>query len=825
MNKRLLSILIFCCCSMVRAQSPQPVATQSIVAETAPAVTTAVETDAEVRAKKMQPVSVTRFDKPPVIDGKLDEEAWGTAAVLQDFYQTQPGDNIAPSQLTKVLLGYDKEFFYIGFQAFDESGKVRATIAKRDSVLEDDNIRIYLDTFNDQRRAYVFIFNPLGVQQDGILTEGGTENYSVDVLMESKGLLVKDGYNVEVAIPFKSLRYLAGKEKLWGVHVLRSVKHRNDEQNSWQPIIRERSGFLTQQGHLTGLDELSGARTLEFIPSLTLSQTGKRITALPPGAASFDPSLTDPGRFVNKPLSFDPGLTAKLGITPTITLDLTLNPDFAQVEADQTVITANQRFPIFFEEKRPFFLEGIDIFRTPLNAVNTRAIIDPRVAVKLTGKLGRNTFGFIAAEDIAPGSFSEEEQADPAIRNRFGDLFGKKAYIGVVRLQRDISKEDSLGLIATTYNFKGRHNHLGGFDGRFRLNPTTTLQFQALGTTTRGTFRDADLGRNIYRTGNGFAYSLRLDSNGRNWKYAFSGSGRTSDYRSDVGFARRVNTNNELLRIQYISDPKPKAKLITWSVINITQANFDWLGRSQLLNTNTQVNFTFPKQGYLGLGFQKGYERVFEEEFGPKRTATRSGTFLGDDAERSAYRQVYFGFVGMTFSKAFSFDSEVVYTQGAFDFDFGSLPRYPRVSPAALLDPDARLDPGPGSELTIFSALTYKPTDAARLTLNYTKDRLVRYDTKRVAFDDNIVELRGTYQFNRFMFARARIDYDTLAANIRGQFLLGWTPNPGTAFYAGYNDDLNYNGYSPFTDQFEPGFRRNGRTFFFKVAYLFRFAR
>lgn len=823
MNKFLLAGLTFFCCSIVCAQPATPITTQ-VGVKPASSDIPAVKTVAVVLAEKKQAVAVPRFDKPPVIDGNLEEEVWSKAAVLQDFYQTQPGDNIAPSQLTKVLLGYDKEYFYIGFYAYDEPGKVRATIAKRDGVLEDDNVRIYLDTFNDQRKAYVFIFNPLGVQQDGILTEGGIENYSVDVVMESKGLVVKDGYTVEVAIPFKSLRYLAGKEQLWAVHVLRSVKHLNDEQNSWQPIGREKSGFLTQAGHITGLEEVSGARTLEFIPSLTLSQSGKRISALAPGALALDPSLADPGRFINKSLSFDLGLTAKLGITPTVTLDLALNPDFAQVEADQTVITANQRFPIFFEEKRPFFLEGIDIFRTPLNAVNTRAIVDPSMAVKLTGKRGRNTFGLLLAADTAPGNFSEEERADPAIRNRFGDLFDKSAYIGVMRLQRDISTEGSLGLIATSYNFKGRHNHLGGFDGRFRLDPATTLQFQVLGTTTRGTFRDADLGRNIYRTGNGFGYFLRADSNGRNWKYSFSGSGRTRDYRSDVGFTRRNNTNNESLRIQYFSDPKPKSRLISWSIINITQANFDWQGRSQLNNTNTQVNFTFPRQGYLGLGFQEGYERLFEEEFGPKRTATRPGTFLGD-SERSAGRQIYYGFAGMTVNKSYAFDAEVVYTKGAFDFDFGSLPRYPRVSPAALLDPDAPLDPGPGDELSIISTFIYKPTEAVRLSLNYTKDRLVRHDTRRVAFDDNIFELRGTYQFSRFMFARARIDYDTLAANIRGQFLLGWTPSPGTSFYAGYNDDINYNGYSPFTDRFESGARRNRRTFFIKVSYLFRYTR
>ncbi|HEX8853015.1 MAG TPA: hypothetical protein VF754_05985, partial [Pyrinomonadaceae bacterium] len=471
------------------------------------------------------------------------------------------------------------------------------------------------------------------------------------------------------------------------------------------------------------------------------------------------------------------------------------------------------------------FLEGIDIFNTPLQAVDTRAIIDPSVAVKLTGKQGRNTFGLLAASDVAPGNFSEEERADPDIISRQGDLFGKSAYIGILRLKRDVGKENSLGLTGTTYNFKGRHNHLGGFDGRFRLSPSKTFQFQTLGTTTRGTFFDADLGRNLYRTGNGFGYSFRLDSNSRNWKNTFSGSGRTRDYRADVGFTRRTDTNTESWKIQYVSDPKPKAGLVSWSVLNFTQANFDWQGRSQFLNTNSQVSFNFARQAYLGLGYQKGYERLFEEEFGPKRTATRAGTFLGEDPERSASRQIFYGYGGMTPSKAFSFDVEMIYTQGAFDFDFGAGPRYPRVSPAALTDPDAPLDPGPGNEFTLLSTVTYKPTDTLRLSFNYTKDRLVRNDTRRVAYDDDIFELRGTYQFTRFLFARARVDYDTLAANARGQFLLGWTPNPGTAFYVGYNDDVNYNGFNPFTGQYESGFRRNNRSFFIKMSYLFRYTR
>jgi len=157
------------------------------------------------------------------------------------------------------------------------------------------------------------------------------------------------------------------------------------------------------------------------------------------------------------------------------------------------------------------------------------------------------------------------------------------------------------------------------------------------------------------------------------------------------------------------------------------------------------------------------------------------------------------------------------------DYDFGGGDKFPRVSPAALqFGQGAPLDPGPGSAIDLNGFFTYNPTSALSLRLNYNKSRLRRDDTHLVAFDDDIYSLRGTYQFTRFIFARARVDYDSLASNIRGQFLFGWTPNPGTAFYAGYNDDLNRNGFNPFTGQLEPGFRRNGRTFFIKFSYLIR---
>ncbi|MCI0387436.1 MAG: DUF5916 domain-containing protein [Acidobacteria bacterium] len=770
-------------------------------------------------------VRITRFATPPTIDGRLDDAAWQQAATLKNFYQIQPGDNIAPSKPVEVLLGYDAKHLYIAFRASDESGKVRATVAKRDQIWEDDYVGMYLDTFNDRRRGYALFFNPLGVQGDGIMTETNGEDYSIDIVMESKGVVTEDGYTVEIAIPFKSLRYEVGKEKLWGAHFFRRIKRFNNELDSWMPFSRDKSGILNQAGQLTGIEEISTERTLELIPSLTISETGKRVRALPPAAAfieSGDVSRLDPGRIVNQPVRFDPGVTIKFSLTPTTTLDAAINPDFAQIEADQTVVTANQRFPIFFEEKRPFFFEGIDLFQTPLQAVHTRTIVDPDYALKLTGRRGRNSIGIMLASDNAPGNYTEDERNDPTQIQSIGKFLDKNAYIGILRLKRDIGKENNLGLIATSYNFIERHNQLGGFDGRFRLNPKTTFSFQVLGTTTRSLFFDPDAGKDIYRTGNGLGYSWNLDMSGRHFGYFIGGTGRTRDYRADVGFTRRTNTNDINFFSRYSSEPKPKATLISWRLSQFSNANYDFQGRLQNWITEPLLRFEFKRQTFFGIGFTARYERLFEEEFGAKRTETRTGAFFGPDPERSTYRKEIFGFGGMTPSKKYSFFLFGVYRWGEFDYDFGAGSRFPRVSPAALADPDAPLDPGPGTSLNMEGNFNYQPTDALRLSLSYIKSRLERYDTGRVAFDDNIYALRGTYQFTRFIFARARVDYTTLSSNVRGQFLFGWTPNPGTSFYLGYNDDLTRNGYSPFTGQLEPGFRRNGRTFFIKMSYLIR---
>lgn len=804
------------------APAASPDATASTASPSKAVPVSAANGTVVVPAEKSKPIILPRFDKPPTIDGKLDEDVWQKAVVLKDFYQIQPGDNTAPSRPTEVLLGFDPKFLYIAFKATDEPDKVRSTVAKRDNIFQDDYVGFMLDTFNDKRKAFEVFFNPLGIQGDGVITEGRGEDFSVDLLMESKGLVHETGFNVEIAIPFKSLRFEAGKGKLWGAHFFRRIKRFENELDSWMPMSRSIDSNLSQAGHLTGLEGISVERAIELIPSLTLSESGKFVHSFGAFADAFDP-----GRIVNEPVKLDLGLTAKFIPSSAVTVDLAINPDFAQVEADQLVVTANQRFPIFFAEKRPFFLEGIDIFQTLITAVHTRAIVDPDVAVKTTGKLGRNTFGLMVASDNGPGTFVGDERLRP---NNFRFL-DKNAYIGVLRLKRDVGKENSIGMLATSYNFIEKHNQLLAIDGRFRLDKQTTTSFQVLGTTSRNFFFDPHDGLTRYRTGNGLGYSVDYNVSGRNWGWELYAEGFTKDYRADVGFVQRTNSNFNYGFLRYNSDPNPKKKIISYHVHNVTHIDYDWQGRMYMWESENLAELSLPRNSRVGAWYEPGYERLFDHEFGPTREVKPCNpyavedkcTFYGERNERSSNKQHLSFYGGSDFSKKIQFNAQFTQRWGHLDLDFGNGSKYPRVSSAALLlGQSAPLDPGRGKLLQVSAGITYQPTNALRTSLSLNKQRLRRYDTGLVAFDVNILTARGTYQFTKATFARVILDYNTLNSRLRSQALFGWTPSPGTAFYAGYNDDLNYESQHPFTGQIVPGFRRNSRTFFIKMSYLIR---
>ncbi len=805
--------------------------------------------------EKLVPIKIPKTETPPTIDGKPDEDSWKNAAVFKDFYQTYPGDNTAASKPTEAYVMYDEKNLYIAFKCWDDKDKIRATIAKRDEVFGEDNVRMWLDTYNDQRRAYVIGFNPLGIQQDGIFTEGQGADFSVDIVMESKGVIEDWGWSVEVKIPFKSLRYAAGKGKMWGFNVARNIDRLNDEFDQWLPDDRNVSGFLIKHGKITGLDDVKFERTLEIVPSVTISETGSRKTTIPNAGFNnpigrYDPifnpnGIQDPGKFVNDPIKKDIGVNLKYTITPNVTLDAAVNPDYAEIEADAPVVLANQRFPIFFREKRPFFLEGKEIFESPLQPFYSRTIIDPDFAAKLTGKINKTSFGFLAASDNAPGNYSEDERTNLSIcqqqrltypnqRCSIEEFVDKNAFFSVLRVKRDFGKNNNIGFFGTARIFPKNRNFVGGFDGTFKLDKSTVMTFQILGTHSRKNFYSPNLDKVAYKPGNGIGYYWSLDYTKEKFGYFIEASGRSSNYRADSGFTRRTNSNTVFGATRFSTKSNPKAKIIQLNSNQFARYTYDWKGRFQ--NGFAGVNLNAQLQGNTFLYFETGImrENLYESEFGADRRGSNStGAFFGAPIRKAT--QPYFSFnINKNFNKRFTAYGFVGSIINAFDFDFGGGGKFDRVSPAYLAwlarfrqnpntagDPPG-LDPGSGYQFDANVGFEYKPIDPLRFSLDYTKSRLKRNDNGEVAFDTNIFSMRSTYQFSRFVYTRLRVDYDTLQRNVSGQFLFGWNPNPGTAFYVGYNDNFNYNGFSPITGQLEPRFERNSRTFFIRASYLFR---
>jgi len=362
--------------------------------------TTDPPTTYDGRAGKLA-VRVPRLEAEAVLDGTLDEPVWGEAARLTGFSQFSPADGVPAADSTEVLVWYSPTAILFGIRAFEAHGAVHATLADRDRIASDDHVQILLSTFDDGRQASVFAVNPFGVQSDGALVETGSTSgngfnnnvvrrekpdLSPDFVFESKGRVTEYGYEVEVRIPFKSLRFQPKPEQSWGINIVRQVQHSGHE-DSWAPAKRASASFLAQSGRLVGLKDLRRGVVLDVTPSLTSRSTGTR------GISGWDYAGGGP----------ELGGTVRWGITNNLTLNGTANPDFSQVESDAQQFAFDPRQEIFFSEKRPFFLDGIEQFTTPNQLIYTRRIIQPVAAAKLTGKAFGTDMALLTAVDDRAG--------------------------------------------------------------------------------------------------------------------------------------------------------------------------------------------------------------------------------------------------------------------------------------------------------------------------------------------------------------------------------------------------------------------------------------
>jgi hypothetical protein len=728
------------------------------------------------------PLRIPRLQQPPTLadftDMQLGGEFEGQMMRVTEFTQQRPRDGQPASQRTEAYIGYDDKNLYIGFICFDdEPNKVRARMERRENAFDDDFVEVTLDTYHDRRRGYMFWSNPLGIQAEGIWTEEqGGPDWSFDTIWQTRGQRTKQGYVVLMEIPFKSLRFKTLDEQLWSITLLRVIPRKN-EWSYWPHISARKEGRLSQAHDLAGLNHIAPGRSIQLIPYGSF----RRYRALD--------QTSEPNRphFINDS-QLDGGLDAKFVLKDNFVLDVTVNPDFSQVESDQPQITANQRFEVFFPERRPFFLENSDFFSTPLNLVFTRRIADPQFGARLSGKAGPYAIGMLVMDDQSPGR--QVAANDP---NQ-----DKRALFTVARVRRDILKQSNIGVIYTGREFQDSYNRVGGIDGRLKLSQNWVAGYQAVASKTRGLD-----GSEI----SGPAYTAYIYRSGRQFEYRGSYEDISPNFRTQTGFVRRTDVRTIDQTVAYTFRPEGKF-LISWGPSLFTNQLWDHSG--------------LRLDGTLGL-------RLRAELTGQ----TFVGVFSGTNRER--LRPQDFGV--LTESRDFGSNFKGFFVQSGYFKKFTINGEYSRWA-GINFAPPAGQEPHLGNRSTAELGITVRPANRLRVDNTYLMSRLLNRYNGDAIFNNHIVRSKWSWQFDPKLSLRLILQYNTLLTNqkytaletqknFNADVLLTYQLNPLTALYVGYNSNLQNQNVIPTATgadllRFPNRFVNDGKQLFVKFSYLFR---
>ncbi len=700
-------------------------------------------------------VKVQLFPSSPRIDGRLDEPFWQQAAVLESFTQYEPQEGGEPSEKTVAYLGYDSQNLYIGVKCYDSDPKaVRACLTKRDEVMGDDGITVFLDTFNDKKRAFAFQVNPCGVQVDGIYTEnrrrgrggGGPGGFfdfdrNWDTYLITDAERNEEGYTIEMAIPFKSLRFPSRNPQTWGLQIKREIR-RKSEEIYWAPRSLNVNGFLVQAGTMEIDGAIEQGKNIEILPVVTgLQQKGQK----------FDPQA---------------GLNLKYGITSDLTADVTVNPDFSQIEADMPQNDVNQRYALYYPEKRPFFLEGKDFFDTPFELVYTRTIVNPLWGTKFTGKFGKTTIGFLSTYDETPPEidFYGVEDTD----GEGEELPETRALVNVLRIRRDIFAESYIGFIVTdkemgdNWNSLTRnHNRVAGLDGHFKFSNLYRMSFQFIGSQSQVEGQKTDIVP---------AISFNFSRQARHLQFSVDYNSLPPDFEASAGYFRRKDIKSISSRISYAFLPQNDL------IISI-RPSFEYRRIYDFSNTLTDEQFNFSgfisgwKNSLLWMTFSSELER-----------------YDGIDFKQNSFR------INLS-------SDPLAWLNGNISLSFGDGIYYDE-------------NPYLGYKTSYGFRLTLKPLTNLRLFYDYSNNKFFHERNGERIYSINIISQHISFQISRTLSLRLITDYNDYYKKIYNSLLLSWELRPGTVFYLGFDDNQ---------EQDESGiYRDQGRYIFVKFSYWWR---
>jgi len=710
---------------------------------------------------------------------------------VSGFIAREPADGAPPSQDTDAYLGYDAHNLYAVFVCWDkEPDKIRARMTRREDIFSDDSAEIMIDTFNDARRGYAFAANPLGIQWDALWTEGSIGNglpldysgfdQSFDTVWNSAGRLTGQGYILLMTIPFKSLRFPNTDPQQWRIILNRSIP-RTNENLFWPRITNRIQGRFNQAASATGL-RMSRVRNIQLTPYGLLR-----------GFRDIDQRDPSNPFFASRTLEPQGGLDAKFILHDSFVLDATVNPDFSQIESDQPQITVNQRFEVFFPEKRPFFLENSNYFTSPIDLVFTRRIAHPEFGLRLTGKTGPWAVGVLATDDRAPGE----------VLPLTNPHSGERATFTIARVSRDILDQSTIGVTYTGREFGGGYNRVAGIDTNLKLDQNWRLQAQAVTSST------VDVVTGTHSAGPG--YKVDLERSGRNFNLQSLYSDYSPGFVTETGFVNRVDVRAQTVKASYYFRPEGKF-LISYGP-TLQQFNI-WDHRGTALDYFFFPGFRFDMARSTYINFHPfGYDdvRLRPEDYGTLSRVT-------------AFPQPFWGIeAGTSWLKELDFSAFFVSGKGV------------------NYDPVAGQAPSMGHEDQGNFTVTFHAAGRLRIDNAYLLEHVRQYQPSLTAVTNHIFRSKWNYQFTRALSARVILQYASVLSNpeistlsrtknFNADFLITYLVHPGTAIYVGYNSDLaNLNrglAVDPVTDSIlttRRGYINDGRQFFVKASYLFRF--
>jgi hypothetical protein len=735
-------------------------------------------------------LKITRINSSVKIDGLLDDDCWKNAASINQFVENSPGDQVKPDVETEIFIAYDDIKLYVAFICYDDPTEIRASFCERDKIWGgQDNIGVFIDTYGNAIWAYTLNVNPYGVQMDALWSPYRGEDSSYDLIWDSAARITEDGYQVEMAIPFSSLRFPNKENQVWRMEFFRHRYRDSHYQYSWAAYDRDEPCWPCQWGIISGIKDVSPGKGIEFLPSVVAYQSGYLVG---------EGNSNDPFDFVNEDPDGEFSLGARYAINSNITTEATYNPDFSQVESDEAQIDLNTTFALFYPEKRPFFQEGSDLFGTWSNTFYSRTINDPEFAGKFTARFNRSNIAYLVAHDehtplIVPfeeGSAYILTEKSVSNFGRFKQSFGTDSYIGMLITDRRLEGGGSGSIIQIDNqicyhkNWRTQFEFIKSFttepDGGDLNAEIDTLIARGIidSTFDDGRYTSILDGESF----SGYGLLANLEERSRHVNFDLGLIEFSPTYRADNGF-RTSNNQRELTLLSdytiYFED-----KFIE-EFGPIFNASYKWNFEGQT------------KEKYITIGFGSSFKG--QTEIHPSFTRI---------SER--FRGIEFDNIWQIHYCTHSSFSEMLAL--SFSINYGHLI-------ARQQDP-----PVMGKEISLNFGADIKPVDRMLIESSYSYTKSDRLDSGDNLYKGYVTRTKINYQFTPELSLRMILQYkDYKDRNKLFDLdpLLTYRLSPFSVFYLGSTH--RYTNYENIGDSgLDDTTRLTSRQYFMKFQYLFQ---